>query len=67
LTFALCNPATGEPLLSLPRLVLVVFPLFMALAACTERRPMVRALLVGVCLVGLAWLTARFVIFAWVA
>ena len=67
LTFALCNPATGEPLLSLPRLVLVVFPLFVALAARTERRPVVRALLVGVCLVGLAWLTARFVIFAWVA
>jgi hypothetical protein len=67
LLFALCNPATGEPLLSLPRLVLVVFPLFMALAARTERRPVVRALLVGVCLVGLAWLAARFVIFAWVA
>lgn len=67
LTFALCNPATGEPLLSLPRLVLVVFPLFMALAARTERRPVVRALLVCLCLVGLAWLTARFVIFAWVA
>jgi hypothetical protein len=47
--------------------VLVVFPLFMALAARTERRPVVRALLVGVCLVGLAWLAARFVIFAWVA
>jgi hypothetical protein len=67
LMFALSTPGRGEPLLSLPRLALVVFPLFMALAACTERRPLVRALVVSVCLVGLAWLSARFVIFAWVA
>lgn len=67
LIFLLSNPDTRQPLMSLPRFALVVFPLFMALAACTERRPLIRALVVGVCLVGLAWLTARFVLFAWVA
>ena len=67
LIFLLCNPVARQPLMSLPRFALVVFPLFMALAACTERRPLIRALVVGVCLVGLAWLTARFVLFVWVA
>lgn len=67
LAFVLSNPVAGQPLASLPRYALVVFPLFMAVAACTERRPLVRAVLVGLCLVGLAWLTARFVLFAWVA
>jgi len=67
LIFLLSNPAARQPLMSLPRFALVVFPLFMALAACTERRPLIRALVVGVCLVGLAWLTARFVLFVSVA
>jgi len=65
--FMLCNPAARQPLASLPRYALVVFPLYMALAACTQRRPLIRWLVVSVCLVGLAWLTARFVLFAWVA
>jgi hypothetical protein len=65
--FMLCNPAARQPLASLPRYTLVVFPLYMAVAACTQRRPLIRWLVVSVCLVGLAWLTARFVLFAWVA
>ncbi|MGD0997267.1 MAG: mannosyltransferase family protein [Thermoleophilia bacterium] len=67
LLFLLFNPARAEPLMSLPRLALVVFPLLMALATATQKRPLVRALVVSLCLVGLAWLTARFVLFAWVA
>ncbi len=67
LLFTLANPENTEPLVSLPRYMVVVFPLFMALGVCTKDRPRTRALLVGLCLVGLAWLTARFVLFAWVA
>lgn len=67
LIFVLFSPAAGQPLDSLPRFVLVVFPLFMALAACTERRPLIRTLVVSLCLVGLVYLTCRFVLLAWVA
>jgi hypothetical protein len=67
LIFVLLNPVVGQPLASIPRYALVIFPLYIALAACTERRPRVRALAVVLCLVGLAWLTTRFVLFAWVA
>lgn len=67
LLFALMSPARGESLMSLPRLALVIFPLYMALAAATARRPGLRAVIVGVFLIGLVWLTSRFVIFTWVA
>ncbi len=67
LIFVLANPDTGQPLASLPRYAVVVFPLYMAIAACTERRPVIRALIVAACLTGLVVLTARFVLFAWVA
>jgi Gpi18-like mannosyltransferase len=67
LLFALVSPARGQSLMSLPRLALVIFPLYMALAASTVRRPLLRVLIVGVSLIGLAWLTSRFVVFTWVA
>ena len=67
LIFVLANPDTGQPLASLPRYAVVVFPLYMAMAACTQRRPVIRALIVAACLTGLVVLTARFVLFAWVA
>jgi Mannosyltransferase (PIG-V) len=67
LVFVLTNPDTGQPLASLPRYSVVMFPLYMAVAACTQRRPIIRALIVSLCLVGLVILTARFVLFAWVA
>ena len=67
LLFTLLNPERGEPLVSLPRYAVVIFPLFMALAVATRHKPRTRALVVGLCLVGLAWLTARLVLFAWVA
>ncbi|MGO8683473.1 MAG: mannosyltransferase family protein, partial [Thermoleophilia bacterium] len=67
LLFALVSPARGQSLMSLPRLALVIFPLYMALAAATVRRPVLRVLIVGVFLIGLTWLTSRFVVFTWVA
>ena len=67
LIFVLANPDAGQPLASLPRYAVVVFPLYMAVAACTQRRPVIRALIVAACLAGLVVLTARFVLFAWVA
>jgi hypothetical protein len=67
LIFVLLNPVAGQPLASIPRYALVIFPLYIAVAACTERRPLLRASIVFLCLVGLAWLTTRFVLFAWVA
>lgn len=65
--FVLFSPATRQPLMSLPRFALVVFPLAMALAAWTSRRPLVRAVVVGLSLVALAWLSARFALYVWVA
>lgn len=56
-----------RPLLSLPRLILPAFPLFVAAAARTERRPALRWTLVCVSTVALAYLTVRFVHFSWVA
>nr|MBA2461274.1 hypothetical protein [Actinomycetota bacterium] len=41
----LSAPATGFPLVSLPRLLLADFPLFLALAAVTLERPRARELL----------------------
>jgi hypothetical protein len=63
----LFSPATREPLMSLPRFAVVIFPLCVALAAWTERRPFIRAIIGALCLVGLTWLSARFVLFVWVA
>jgi hypothetical protein len=65
--FVLFSPANREPLMSLPRFAVVVFPLCVALAAWTERRPFIRAIVAALCLVGLTWLSARFVLFVWVA
>ena len=67
LLFTLVNPERHEPLVSLPRYMVVVFPLFMAVAAVTEGRPRTRVAITAASIVGLAWLTARFVVFAWVA
>jgi hypothetical protein len=66
-SFVLLNPVPHQPLVSLPRYVLVVFPLYMTLSASTEGRPRLRAALVALSLLGLTWLTARFVLSAWVA
>jgi hypothetical protein len=56
-----------RPLLSLPRLILPAFPLFLTLALVSERRPLLRWTLVGLSSVALAYLTVRFAQFKWVA
>jgi hypothetical protein len=53
LAIALAAPAEGFPLVSLPRFLLADFPLLLALAALTERRPRARdATLIGFAAVG---------------
>jgi hypothetical protein len=67
LLFYLSFPVRGAPLLSLPRFVLVVFPLFVALATVSERRRWFQAAIIAAFVVGLVLLTARFAAFDWVA
>ena len=67
LVFYLSFPVRGTPLLSLPRFVAVVFPLFVALAAVSERRRWLQAVIIVVFVLGLVLLTARFAAFEWVA
>jgi hypothetical protein len=59
LVLALYSPAYGEPLRSLPRLLLPVFPLTMWLASWTERRGITRPV-VAASAVALVLLTAAF-------
>jgi hypothetical protein len=67
LLFYLSFPVGGTPLLSLPRFVIVVFPLFVALAAVSERWRWLQAAIIAVFVLGLVLLTARFAAFEWVA
>jgi hypothetical protein len=65
--FPLFFPAKYIPLLSFPRFVLVVFPVFVALALFTRDRPRAHAAVVVAMIVGLAALTTTFALFGWVA
>ena len=67
LLFYLSFPVRGAPLLSLPRFVIVVFPLFVALAAVSNRRRRLQAVIIVVFALSLVLLTARFAAFEWVA
>jgi hypothetical protein len=51
----------GRPLMSLPRLVLPLFPIFWALARLTERRRLAHDLIVAVSAAGLGVMTMLFV------
>jgi hypothetical protein len=65
--FPLFFPNTYQPLYSMPRFVLAAFPIFIALALLTERRPRAHlAVVVASCAVLVA-LTAQFAVFSWVA
>ena len=67
LAIALAAPAEGFPLVSLPRFLLADFPLFLALAAVTERRPRARdATLVAFAALG-AVCAAAFARGIWIA
>jgi hypothetical protein len=65
--FPLLYPSQSQPLLSLPRFALTTFPLFIALALVTERRPRLHVAVVVAFLVVLVWATARFATFGWVS
>lgn len=67
LTLPLCTPGEALPLLSLPRFGLVIFPVFMALAVWTSRRPNAHVVvLVGFSLL-LGLFTAQWATWQWVA
>jgi len=63
----LFGPTTLKPLMSLPRFALAAFPMFIVFALVTERRPVLRAILLAASAVGLAYFTIRFAGFRWVA
>jgi len=65
--FPLLFPNTYQPLYSMPRFVLAAFPIFIALALFTERRPRAHVAVVIVSSLVLLALTVQFAVFAWVA
>jgi len=67
LLLPLCYPSPETPLLSLPRFVLVDFPLFVALALLVVRRPVARWALLAFFGAGLALLVTLFANGMWVA
>jgi hypothetical protein len=66
LLFAISFPANDLMLKSLPRLVVVLFPIFMWLGIVTERRSFHTVALVASA-VGLAWFSAMFASWYWIA
>jgi Mannosyltransferase (PIG-V) len=66
LVLPLSFPVTPQPLMSLPRFVAVLFPVFMWLAVvCEERR--VTDLVVGASAVGLGLFTAQYASWHWIS
>jgi hypothetical protein len=66
LVLPLSFPVTPQPLMSLPRFVSVLFPVFMWLAlVCEERR--VTDLVVGGSAVGLGLFTAQYASWHWIS
>jgi hypothetical protein len=67
----LCIPLTTAsqlmPLYSMPRFVAVLFPLFVALAALVERRPLLQGMLVATFAAAQGFAVARFALWYWVA
>jgi hypothetical protein len=67
LLLPLLEPTKTRPLFSLPRFAVVIFPLAIAGALISERRPIVRWVVAAVCALALIWLTARYACDQWVA
>lgn len=63
----LCYPATGEPLESVPRYLVVLFPLFMWLALWLERHPRLRYPVLVVSALLMVFYTANFSTWRWAA
>ena len=53
--------------MSMPRFVLVAFPIFVSIALFTATRPRAHAAIVAASLVGLVLVTKVFAVFGWVA
>jgi hypothetical protein len=60
-------PRPQVPLMSMPRFVLVAFPVMVAIAVLTDARPRLRWLLVAASVAGLVFLTGRFSLWLFVA
>jgi hypothetical protein len=67
LALPLSYPVSSQPLMSLPRFLLVLFPLNIWLAARLLRRPRLTRALLAASAVGLAFFTAAFSTWHWVA
>jgi hypothetical protein len=67
LALPLSFPVGPEPLMSIPRFLAVLFPLFMWLALACRRRPRARAAVLVVLGLGLVAFTARYATWHWVA
>ena len=66
LSIPLSYPSEGQPLMSLPRFVAVLWPLHLWLALVLVDRPLARRVVLGVSLVGLAVISARVATWRWV-
>jgi hypothetical protein len=65
--YPLLFPSRFQPLMSMPRFVLVAFPIFVSIALFTATRPRAHAAIVAASLVGLVLVTMVFAVFGWVA
>jgi hypothetical protein len=67
LAIPLSYPSSRWPLLSLPRFGLVIFPLFLALAAVTATRPRLHTAVVACSALGLGIAVVQWALWQWVA
>jgi hypothetical protein len=65
--YPLLFPARYQPLLSMPRFVLVAFPLFVSIALFTDKRPRAHVVISLLFALGLLVLAGKFAVFSWVA
>ena len=66
LLFPLSLPVSGQPLYSMARFVIVIFPIYVSMALVAEHRPRLRAAMALLCVAGLVWLSAEFTHWAFV-
>jgi hypothetical protein len=67
LALPLSFPVGPQPLMSLPRFLAVLFPLFMWLALVLDGRVVLRRVVVALSVAGLVAFTARYATWHWVA
>lgn len=67
ISLPLFAPRPQVPLMSMPRFVLVAFPVMVALAVVTDERPRLRWAIAAVFAAGLVFLTGRFALWLFVA